>query len=109
MNKFKQFFADFKKFTGTSVRLCLPEGELIPKYIEALQTRGYSIEKISSLADPTEEEKQEYSLPVTISKTVKATAKDALADLPKDHILLISGPSNFTMKLKYELLAILGF
>lgn len=101
--------ADFKKFTGTKVRLCLPEGELIPQYIEALQTRGYSIEKISSLADPTEEERQECSLPVTFSKTVKTTAKDALAELPKDNILLISGPSNFTMKLKYELLAILGF
>ncbi len=101
--------ADFKQFTGTNVRLCLPEGELIPQYIEALEERGYTIEKISALIDPSEEEKREYSLPVTLSKTAKATAKDALAALPKDHILLISGPSNFTMKLKYELLGILGF
>ncbi len=100
--------ADFKDLTGTNVRLCLPEGELIPQYITALRSRGYEIEKISALADP-DEEKLEYEIPVTLSKTVKATAKDALASLPRESILLISGPSNFTMKLKYELLAILGF
>ncbi len=101
--------ADFKELTGTKIRLCLPEGELIPKYINALCDRGYEIEKISALLDDTGDKMPEYSLPVSISKNVKLTAKDALRELPHDSILLISGPSNFTMKLRYDLLAILGF
>lgn len=101
--------AEFKDMTGTNIRLCLPEGELIEEYIEALNSRGYSIQKISVLENLTEEENLEYSLPISLCKTVKATAKDALAGLEKSDILLISGPSNFTMKLRYELLAILGF
>ena len=102
--------ADFKEMTGTKIRLCLPEGELIPQYIEALTARKYSIGKISALAlEYPEDEAIEYSLPVGVHKTVKLTAKDALAELENDEILLISGPSNFTRKLRYELLAILGF
>ena len=102
--------ADFKDITGTNIRLCLPEGELIDEYAKALKTREYSIKKISALADISpDEERAEYSLPVSVCKTVKATAKDALAGLQKDDILLISGPNNFTAKLRYELLAILGF
>ncbi len=102
--------ADFKEMTGTKVRLCLPEGELIQKYIDALEGRGYSIGKISALAlEYPEDEKPEYSLPVNSFKTVKLTAKDALSELSHDEILLISGHSNFTRKLRYELLAMLGF
>lgn len=102
--------ADFKEMTGTKIRLCLPEGELIPQYIEALTARKYSIGKISALAlEYPEDEEIEYSLPVNIQKNVKLTTKDALAGLKNDEILLISGPSNFTRKLRYELLAILGF
>ena len=100
--------ADFKDMIGTHVRLCLPEGELIVQYIEALRERGYSIEKISALKSEFEGE-TESLLPVNFQKTHKATAKDALKELDKDTILLISGPSNFTRKLRYELLAILGF
>ena len=102
--------ADFKEMTGTKIRLCLPEGALIPQYIEALSKRGYSIQKISALMreDP-DEEAIEYSISVDVHKTVKLAAKDALNGLSCDEILLISGPSNFTRKLRYELLAILGF
>jgi len=101
--------AEFRNITGTDIRLCLPDGELVPLYIKALKSRGYSIQKISVLEDASEEEKPQYSLPVSHCKTVKATAKDALAGLERNDLLLISGPSTFTSKLRYELLAILGF
>lgn len=101
--------ADFKDMIGTRVRLCLPEGELISQYIDSLCERGYSIEKILALKSEDENDTIEYSLPVALQKNLKATAKSALADLDKNTILLISGPSNFTRKLRYELLAILGF
>ena len=91
------------------MRLCLPEGELISRFSDALCERGFSIEKISALRSDDESEKLEYAFPVSVQKTHKSAAKDALKDLDKDAILLISGPSNFTRKLRYELLAILGF
>ena len=100
--------ADFKELTGTKIRLCLPEGELIPKYILALEARGYEIEQISAQA-MLGEDALEYPLPVNISKNAKLTAKDALRDLGHDSMLLISGPSNFTNQLRHEILAILGF
>ena len=101
--------ADFKEMIGTRVRLCLPEGELVSHFVNALSERGYSIEKISALKSEDELEEIQYPLPVSLQKDHKATAKDALKELDKDTILLISGPSNFTRKLRYELLAILGF
>ena len=103
--------ADFKETTGTKIKLCLPDGELIPEYISALRERGYSIEKISALSEDNGEEGNtvDYALPVNLFKSVKLTVKDALADLERDSILLISGDSNFTQKIRYELLARLGF
>ncbi len=101
--------ADFKEITGTKIRLCLPEGELISMYTDALESRGYSIEKVCAFCDGTPEGSTDYPVLVSSQKSIKLTAKDALNSLPKDSVLLISGPSNFTMKLKYELLAILGF
>ncbi len=101
--------ADFKELTGTKIRLCLPQGELIEKYVDALTQRGYTIEKISALADAESQSSFAPPMPISVLKNAKLTAKDALAQLPADEILLISGPSNFTMKLRYELLAILGF
>ena len=103
--------ADFRDITGTNVKLCLPDGELIPYYIDALTKRGYSISAISALEveSVTKEERGEVTMPLTLSKTVKATAKSALAELDPSTILLISGPSNFTRALRYELLSILGF
>lgn len=103
--------ADFKEITGSKIRLCLPDGELIPYYIEALTRRGYDVGSISALALESvgEEERGEVSIPLTLSKTVKATAKSALSSLSNDTVLLISGPSNFTRALRYELLGILGF
>jgi dihydrofolate synthase/folylpolyglutamate synthase len=103
--------ADFKDITGTKIKLCLPDGELIPYYIEALTRRGYEISAISALAIESigEEERGNPNIPLVLSKTIKATAKSALLELDHDTTLLISGPSNFTRALRYELLCILGF
>lgn len=101
---------DFKEMTGTKIKLCLPEGELIDQYIDALENRGYSIKKIFALAaDNTDKDLCKYSITTEFKQTAKLTAKNALAGLENDEILLISGPSNFTRKIRYELLAILGF
>lgn len=103
--------ADFKNITGTKIKLCLPDGELIPYYVDALTRRGYEIDSIAALALESvgEDERGELSVPLTLSNTVKATAKSALSCLEPDTVLLISGPSNFTRALRYELLGILGF
>ncbi len=102
--------ADFKEMTGTRIRLCLPYGELIDKYISALTSRGYTVESISALALPDDDGYvADTDIQITQLKTLKQTAKAALKDLGRDEILLISGPSNFTINLRYELLAILGF
>lgn len=102
--------ADFKDQTGTRIKLCLPEGDLVPQYVDAINKRGYSIEKISALASDKESTPNyDYSFPVNVLDTVKRTVKDALADLDNECTLLISGPANFTRTLKYELLATLGF
>lgn len=103
--------ADFKSFTGNKVRLCLPDGELIPQYAEALGELGYSVDRISAMEIEGigEEERGGCDIPVSVSKTAKSTAKDALDGLDENSVLLISGPSNFTRRLRYELLGILGF
>ena len=103
--------ADFKDITGTHIRLCLPDGELIPQYISALYERGYTIEKISALIieGVGEEERGECNVPLSLSKTYKLTAKDALSGLDGSCMLLISGPNNFTEALRHQLLSILGF
>ena len=103
--------SDFKEITGTRIRLCLPDGELIPQYISALREREYEIDKISALIveGVGEEERGECDVPFTLSKTHKLTAKDALSGLDGSSMLLISGPNNFTEALRHQLLSILGF
>lgn len=101
---------DFKELTGSKIRLCLPMGELIPKYIEALQARGYSVLKVTALAsNNTEEQSSEFSPCVSVQKNVKLVVKDSLSGLATDELLFISGHSNFTRKIRYELLSTLGF
>lgn len=101
---------DFQDITGKNIRLCLPDGELISQYVSALQSRGYSIEKISALEiKELSADRGEIKAPLSLCKTEKATAKDALASLDNQSALLISGSSNFTRKIRYELLNILGF
>ena len=103
--------ADFKEITGTNIKLCLPDGELIGHYTEILDKQGYTVDKISVLEIPelSEDRITGASTPINLLKTVKATAKDALSELNGNSTLLISGPSNFTRQLRHELLNILGF
>jgi hypothetical protein len=49
------------------------------------------------------------SCPVTLCKTLKQATKEALRDLGSDGFLLISGTYGFSSKLRYEILATLGF
>ena len=100
---------DFKNAIGSKIRLCLPESDIIDYYVDALNTRGYSIEKISAYSPEESNADKSNSVLTSFSKTVKGTAKDALADLDRDSILLVSGPSNFTRSIRHEILAILGF
>ncbi len=101
--------ADFKELTGNKIKLCLPAGELISQFVECLEQRGYCIKKVSALAEEGFCGSHDYPFPVKVLKTVKQTVKDALAELESDEILFISGPSNFTRAIRYELLASLGF
>ena len=108
INAVCESLADFKDTTGTRVRLCLPEGELIPQFTEALSAHGYTVEGVCSLPW-TDHSDTEHTVPTALNKGVKLTVKDALKDLDGDSILLISGPINFTKAIRYELLATLGF
>ena len=75
-----------------------------------LRERGYEIGKISALMveGVGADERGECDVPLTLSKTHKLTAKDALSGLDGDCMLLISGPNNFTEALRRQLLSILG-
>ncbi|MBE6533769.1 MAG: hypothetical protein E7678_02195 [Ruminococcaceae bacterium] len=102
--------AELKDFTGTKVRLCLTEEELCEQYTDALLKRGYQIESIISLpsiADDETTDKLEKN--ITICKTPKLAAKTALANLSSDSLLLVSGRADLAEKIRYEMLAILGF
>lgn len=100
--------AEFRNHTGNRVRLCLPAGELPPHYEAALSARGYEIERMILLAENGEMQ-DGLSCPVTLCKTVKQATKEALRDLDSDGFLLISGTHGFSAKMRYEILATLGF
>lgn len=97
---------DFKSVSGNSVRLCLPEGKIIPNYINALKSLGYTVESIYTNAELSEEFD---SIPVSCYATPKALAKAVLKELPSDTILMVSGNYPFVNPIRYEILSILGF
>ena len=102
--------AELKAFTGSKVKLCLTDEELCEDYSSALLRRGYEIESIVSLPSPDYEEVPiNRNNNITICKTPKAAAKTVLADLNSDSFLLISGRADLAEKIRYEILAILGF
>ena len=102
--------AEFSTLTGTNVRLCLPAGELVGYYEKALTSRGYTIERMI-LLDENEAEPIHATFPYPIirCKTLKQATKEALRDLDQDGFLLISGTHSFSTKIRYEILATLGF
>ena len=105
-------FEELKSFIGNKVRLCLPFGELCEQYANALITRGYDIESIFALSladDDDPSELESLQLPINIFNTPKQIAKKVLTSLDKDTILLVSGKTNISEKIRYEILSILGF
>ena len=101
--------AEFRAHTGDCVRLCLPAGELAVCYEKALSARGYTIERMILLGEEENDTPDGLSCPVTFCKTVKQATKEALRDLGSDGFLLISGTHGFSSKIRYEILATLGF
>jgi len=84
--------ADFKDISGRRVRLCLPDEALANAYVDALTERGYTIERI-----------------IGPEKSKKAIVKNALKELNKDTILLISGDNTFVSAVRYQLLTTMGY
>ncbi len=102
--------AEFRAHTGDCVRLCLPANELAVCYEKALLARGYTIERMILLGeDENAAIPDGLSCPATLCKTVKQATKEALRDLGSDGFLLISGTHGFASKIRYEILATLGF
>jgi folylpolyglutamate synthase/dihydropteroate synthase len=103
--------AEFKEMVGTRIRLCLPEGDLVSMFVDSLYERGYSIEKISVLANAERKEGGDIvtGAPTVRHNTAKLVAKDALDRLDSECTLLITGPVNFTRAIRHALLGILGF
>ena len=102
--------AELKNFTGSKIRLCLTGEELCEEYANALLQREYEIESIISLPSPEYEESgAKPKENITVCKTPKLAAKTVLADLNSDSFLLISGRTDLAEKIRYEILAILGF
>ncbi|MBQ8850389.1 MAG: hypothetical protein IJ011_08680 [Clostridia bacterium] len=99
--------SEFRNMIGSKVRLCLPEGAIVDKYVKVLSDQNYDIDKVivavESSADKVQKDKFIYC------KKTKELIKRVLENLEKDEILLISGPSSFTLEVRYELLAQMGF
>ncbi len=101
---------ELKQFTGNRVRLCLTTEELCEQYEIALKSRGYEIESIISLPSPYADETEGCIYDgATICKTPKSAAKAALSELSPNLTLLVSGRTNLSEKIRYEILSILGF
>lgn len=95
--------ADFKHMTGTKVRLCLPDGEIIGQYIKALNDRGYTVDEIFT------EGSGEAVPSITYCKNKKELAKKILSGLDRRSVLLVSGEHSFVMPLRHNMLEILNF
>ncbi len=89
---------DFKPLSGNTLRLCLPEDSLCEIFSSAFSARDYQIEKILTpmCAEST-------------SLSPKQLARIVLSDLDRNTILFVSGDYPFVSKLRYEILAVLGF
>ena len=97
---------EFRGTIGTKIRLCLPDTKIVDNYIEVLTDQGYEIQKISLSSDVNKDSQNQNCVYCT---TIKELIKESLKNIEKDEILLISGPSAFTLKVRYELLSFLGF
>ena len=98
---------EFKSITGNKIFLCLPYGKIADDFSSALTQRGYEI--IATVLYSEESVEAELPDNIFICRTHKATAKKALDLIGRDSLLFISGTHNFSGKIRYELLAKLGF
>ncbi len=99
--------SDFRNLIGSKVRLCLPEGVLVDKYLKVLTEQNYEISKIFLAVKDAETAIHRDE--VIYCKKNKELVKSILENIEQDEILLISGPSAFTLDVRYELLAHMGF
>lgn len=99
--------ADFRHMIGSNIRLCLPEGSIVERYVQVLKDMDYSISSVITLEQESPSDATVSALEHT--KKIRHTVRQALAGLANDEILLISGPYSFTAEIRYEILKILGF
>lgn len=99
--------SEFRSMIGSKIRLCLPDGAIVDKYLKVLSEQNYDIKKVivatENITDELQKDKFVYC------KKPKELIRRLLENLEKDEILLISGPSSFTLQVRYELLAQMGF
>jgi len=84
--------ADFTLLLGTNLRLSLPNGPLCDQYLQAIVPYNFTVTDL---------------LPYDFSEKPKVIAKQALENLGKDHVLLISGHYEHTEKIRAEILKLL--
>ena len=99
--------SEFRDTIGSKIRLCLPCGEIIEKYLKTLSDQKFDVSKIVIAGEP--QDAPYHSEDFIYCQKTKDLIQRILEDLEKDEILLISGPSSFTLEVRYELLAKLGF
>ncbi len=101
--------AEFRSHTGDRIRLCLPSAELAEQYWSAMQARGYTVERMILVGEEDTVIPESISCPVSLCKTVKQATKECMRDLGQDGFLLIWGTNGFSAKLRYEIVATVGF
>lgn len=103
---------DFRNITGTDIKLCLPPDiRLIDEYVKTLEKLGYNILSVyvvsqdALLRITAEELSEKYAgIEAESFSSVKIAAKSVVGALKSDEILLISGTSGFTDKMRFEVL-----
>lgn len=100
--------ADFRGSIGSKIRLCLPDGIIVDKYVNVLTEQGYNINKIF-VSSSSENDISKTDESRIYCKKTKELIRRILEELSQDEILLISGPSSFTLEVRYELLEKLGY
>lgn len=98
--------SEFKSVIGSKIRLCLPDGDIIDKYLSVLKKQNYSVSRVIVSGISSSDTNDNTFV---YCKNTKELVKRILENLEKDEILLISGSSAFTLDVRYELLSKLGF
>lgn len=100
---------DFRAAIGTHICLCLPNEALALRYVAVLKQQNYQIERMILFDCPPDSPLFAEIPTVKLCQKAKEAVKYALAELKRDEILLISGSSGFTSKIRRELINRLSF